>query len=166
LAAVRGRVRTRDLNCRDSPDWIDPLESHPELCSPERRDRISDRIAGAADPRAAQQEPIAADAAARSERAVGNERAGVRFLVLAAGRRRSQPEGAFLFPQMLLSDKQSKRWAPGFIDYLFLAFNTSTAFSPTDVPVLSRWAKLMMIVQASISLTTVALIAARAVNIL
>jgi hypothetical protein len=52
------------------------------------------------------------------------------------------------------------------VDYLFLAFNTSTAFSPTDVPVLSRWAKLMMIVQASISLTTVVLIAARAVNIL
>ena len=33
-------------------------------------------------------------------------------------------------------------WSPGFIDYLFLAFNTSTAFSPTDVPVLSRWAKV------------------------
>jgi len=80
--------------------------------------------------------------------------------------RAQHTEGAFLFPQMLLSDKQSKRWVPGFIDYLFLAFNTSTAFSPTDVPVLSRWAKLMMIVQASISLMTVALIAARAVNIL
>jgi len=75
-------------------------------------------------------------------------------------------EGAFLFPQMLLSDPQSRSWRPGFVDYLFLAFNTSTAFSPTDVPVLSRWAKIMMIVQASISLATVALIAARAVNIL
>jgi len=75
-------------------------------------------------------------------------------------------EGAFLFPQMMLSGKQARNWSPGFVDYLFLAFNTSTAFSPTDVPVLSRWAKLMMIVQASISLTTVALIAARAVNIL
>ena len=57
-------------------------------------------------------------------------------------------------------------WRPGFVDYLFLAFNTSTAFSPTDVPVLSRWAKLMMMVQSSISLTTLALLAARAVNIL
>ena len=80
--------------------------------------------------------------------------------------RAQHTEGAFLFPQMLMSGKQAKSWAPGFVDYLFLAFNTSTAFSPTDVPVLSRWAKLMMIVQASISLTTVALIAARAVNIL
>jgi hypothetical protein len=57
-------------------------------------------------------------------------------------------------------------WSPGFVDYLFLAFNTSTAFSPTDVPVLSRWAKAMMIVQSVISLATVALLAARAVNIL
>jgi hypothetical protein len=78
--------------------------------------------------------------------------------------RPTHTEGAFLFPQMML--KSGKVWKPGFVDYLFLAFNTSTAFSPTDVPVLSRWAKIMMIVQASIALTTVALIAARAVNIL
>src|ERR1700761_1804376 len=80
-------------------------------------------------------------------------------------------DGAFLFPQMTL-DQQAKRamgeqcWSPGFVDYLFLAFNTSTAFSPTDVPVLSRWAKLLMMVQALISFATVALLAARAVNIL
>lgn len=80
-------------------------------------------------------------------------------------------DGAFLFPQMTL-DQQSKRqmgeqcWSPGFVDYLFLAFNTSTAFSPTDVPVLSRWAKVLMMVQALISFATVALLAARAVNIL
>jgi hypothetical protein len=80
--------------------------------------------------------------------------------------RAGHTEGAFLFPQMLVPGKHDRTWRPGFVDYLFLAFNTSTAFSPTDVPVLSRWAKLMMIVQASISLMTVALIAARAVNIL
>ena len=80
-------------------------------------------------------------------------------------------DGAFLFPQMTL-DQQAKRamgeqcWSPGFVDYLFLAFNTSTAFSPTDSPVLSRWAKLLMMVQALISFATVALLAARAVNIL
>jgi uncharacterized membrane protein len=80
-------------------------------------------------------------------------------------------DGAFLFPQMMM-DPELKRhmgednWSPGFIDYLFLAFNTSTAFSPTDVPVLSRWAKAMMIVQSIISLATLALLAARAVNIL
>jgi hypothetical protein len=55
---------------------------------------------------------------------------------------------------------------PGFVDYLFLPFNTSTAFSPTDVPVLSHWAKVMMMTQSSISLGTVIILAARAVNIL
>jgi hypothetical protein len=74
-------------------------------------------------------------------------------------------EGAFLFPQMTLGDRDCD-WLPGFVDYLFLAFNTSTAFSPTDVPVLSRWAKGMMMVQSTISLATLALLAARAVNIL
>ena len=78
--------------------------------------------------------------------------------------RGSHEKGAFLFPQMTMKD--TKNWHPGFVDYLFLAFNTSTAFSPTDVPVLSRWAKFMMMVQASISLMTIALLAARAVNIL
>jgi len=80
-------------------------------------------------------------------------------------------EGAFLFPQMTLVhqakiDMHEQNWSPGFVDYLFLAFNTSTAFSPTDCPVLSRWAKLLMMVQSLISLATVVLLAARAVNIL
>ena len=86
-------------------------------------------------------------------------------------RRHTHQAGAFLFPQMTLSEELRKElgqhpWNPGFVDYLFLAFNTSTAFSPTDVPVLSRWAKVMMIVQSSISLAAIALLAARAVNIL
>jgi len=57
-------------------------------------------------------------------------------------------------------------WSPVFVDYLFLAFNTSTAFSPTDTAVLSRWAKGLMMVQSLISLSVIALLAARAVNIL
>ena len=82
--------------------------------------------------------------------------------------RSSHTEGAFLFPQMTLhpDSKLRSAWKPGFVDYLFLAFNTSTAFSPTDVPVLSRWAKLLMMLQSFISLGTVALLAARAINIL
>lgn len=86
-------------------------------------------------------------------------------------RRHTHQTGAFLFPQMTLTEELRQQlgqhpWNPGFVDYLFLAFNTSTAFSPTDVPVLSRWAKVMMIVQSTISLASVALLAARAVNIL
>jgi hypothetical protein len=80
-------------------------------------------------------------------------------------------DGAFLFPQMTMHTEAKiaageMEWEPHFVDYLFLAFNTSTAFSPTDVPVLSRWAKLLMMVQAMISLLVLALLAGRAVNIL
>ena len=57
-------------------------------------------------------------------------------------------------------------WSPNFADYLFLAFNSSTAFSPTDAPVLARWAKLLMMLQSLIALTVLVLLAARAVNIL
>ncbi len=80
-------------------------------------------------------------------------------------------DGAFLFPQMTM-DPAAKlaagehNWEPRFVDYLFLAFNTSTAFSPTDVPVLSRWAKGLMMIQSLISLLVIALLAGRAVNIL
>ena len=80
-------------------------------------------------------------------------------------RRHTHQAGAFLFPQMTMTEELRKElgqhpWNPGFVDYLFLAFNTSTAFSPTDVPVLSRWAKIMMMVQSAISLAAVVLVAA------
>jgi uncharacterized membrane protein len=73
---------------------------------------------------------------------------------------------SFLFPQMLNLDDGNPPWSPQFMDYLFLAFNTSTAFSPTDTAVLSRWAKAGTMLQSLISLTIVVLLAARAVNIL
>ena len=89
-------------------------------------------------------------------------------------RRAAHTEGAFLFPQMTFpaprgparTIAEHESWRPHFVDYLFVAFNTSTAFSPTDAPVLSKWAKVAMMAQAIISFTTVVLIAARAVNIL
>lgn len=77
--------------------------------------------------------------------------------------------GAFLFPQMVLAPGMpgaDPHWSPEFVDYLFLSFCTSTAFSPTDTPVLSRWAKLLVVTQATISLVIVGVLAARAVNIL
>ena len=72
----------------------------------------------------------------------------------------------FLFPQMSLETSSDLDWSPHFVDYLCLAFNTSTALWPTDTPVLSRWAKTLMMIQAIISLAVLALLAARAVNIL
>jgi len=79
---------------------------------------------------------------------------------------RGDLDSSFLFPQMLNPQDDDEHWSPTFLDYLFLAFNTSTAFSPTDTAVLSRWAKAGMMLQSLISLTIVALLAARAVNIL
>jgi uncharacterized membrane protein len=72
-------------------------------------------------------------------------------------------EGSFLFPQMTMKPAQ-KNWRPGFVDYLFLAFTTSTAFSPTDTPPLTRWAKGLMMTQSVLSLSTLAILAGRAVN--
>ena len=71
-------------------------------------------------------------------------------------------DGAFLFPQMTMSKEALREagqpdWSPNFIDYLFLAFNTSTAFSPTDVLVLARWAKVLMMLQSLLSLLIIAL---------
>ncbi len=81
------------------------------------------------------------------------------------GREQPGARSAFLFPQMTSAAQVEARWSPMFLDYLFLAFNTSTAFSPTDTAVLARWAKAMMMLQSLISLTVIALLAARAVNI-
>ena len=67
---------------------------------------------------------------------------------------------------MLSPEMAPPHWEPAFADYLYLAFTNATAFSPTDVMPLSRWAKMAMTVQSVISLVTVALVVARAVNIL
>ncbi len=84
----------------------------------------------------------------------------------ARAMRGSHEEGCFLFPQMLLPAGKRQPWSPRFLDYLFLAFNTSTAFSPTDTAILSRWAKVLIMLQSIISLGLVALVASRAINII
>jgi uncharacterized membrane protein len=71
----------------------------------------------------------------------------------------------FLFPQMQSPDIDPE-WEPTFVDYLYVSFTNATAFSPTDTMPLSRWTKLTMLVQSAVSLATVALVVARAVNVL
>ena len=78
----------------------------------------------------------------------------------------TDPYPDFLFVQMTSPQLAPPDWEPAFADYLYLAFTNAAAFSPTDVMPLSRWAKLAMTVQSAISILTVALIVARAVNIL
>jgi hypothetical protein len=70
----------------------------------------------------------------------------------------------FAFPQRVLDEPALAQWMPDFVDYLFLAFNTNTAFSPTDTMVLDRRAKLMMMYQSVLALTTVVVLVARAIN--
>ena len=57
-------------------------------------------------------------------------------------------------------------WEPSFVDYFYLSFTNSTAFSPTDTLPFSTWAKLTMTFESFVSLVTVALVIARAVNVL
>lgn len=73
----------------------------------------------------------------------------------------------FHFVQMHNHPGQVGRdWKPEFVDYLYLSFTNATAFSPTDVMPLSRWAKLTMLAQSLVSLATVALVISRAASIL
>lgn len=82
----------------------------------------------------------------------------------AHGRTDHRP--AFLFPEQSVPQLVADGWYPQFVDYFAVSFNTSTAFSPTDVSAVRHWAKLFMIVESSTSLLLVALVIARAINIL
>jgi uncharacterized membrane protein len=77
-----------------------------------------------------------------------------------------KPFPDFLFAQMTAPDMSPTDWQPEFIDYLYVSFTNAAAFSPTDTLPLARWAKMTMMVQSIVSLATVALVIARAVNIL
>lgn len=72
----------------------------------------------------------------------------------------------FLFPQMASPELAPAGWTPSFIDYLYLSFTNATAFSPTDTMPLTQWAKILMLIESSVSLLALVMVAARAVNIL
>lgn len=72
----------------------------------------------------------------------------------------------FLFPQQIEPVLMEGNWQPKFLDYLYVSFTNAAAFSPTDTMPLSRWAKMLMLVQSAISLALAVMVVARAVNIL
>lgn len=82
------------------------------------------------------------------------------------GKRDHQGPSEFIFPQMTEAETVASDKKPGYVDYLFLSFCTSTAFSPTDTMPLTARMKLLMMLESIVSLLTLALVAARAVNIL
>jgi len=78
---------------------------------------------------------------------------------------------SFLFPQMQVERDERARfsceqWRPRFVDYLFVAFTQSSTFGPTDAPLLARWAKVLTMIQISISLSIVILLISRAIGVL
>ncbi len=84
--------------------------------------------------------------------------------------RRLQPDAPyapdFQFPQSENPQLAEPGWHPRFVDYLYLSFTNSIAFSPTDAMPLTRRMKLLMLVESAISALTLLLVIARAVNIL
>jgi uncharacterized membrane protein len=84
----------------------------------------------------------------------------------ARAHHRPEPRRAFVWQEQSLPELEGTGWFPQFIDYLALSFNTCTAFSPTDVSPVKRWAKLVMLAESSMSLTLVVLVIARAINAL
>ena len=72
----------------------------------------------------------------------------------------------FLFPQMQQPGLAPSDWKPLFTDYLYLSFTNAISFAAGDVSPLTRWAKIVMMLQSAISVAAIALVVARAVNIL
>lgn len=95
---------------------------------------------------------------------------GLLYWLLDSGGPYARYVGEREYPDFAFTQQQSPElappdWRPQYVDYLILGLTTSTAFSPTDVLPLSRWAKLTMGLQSLISLTVIGLVIARAVNV-
>lgn len=77
-----------------------------------------------------------------------------------------QGRSDFYFPRGDIADGVPDNWQPSFVDYFYLAFTTSTAFSPSEIYPLSSRAKILHIIQSLISLLIIVALAARAINVL
>jgi uncharacterized membrane protein len=73
---------------------------------------------------------------------------------------------SFAFPENATPELAPVGWRPAYPDYLYLAYTNATAFSPTDTLPVRTWAKLMMMIQSTLSLLIAVLVLARAVNVL
>ena len=82
------------------------------------------------------------------------------------GIKKHDDDPKFQFPQMAIDIPETEGWEPTYFDYLYLSTTNSTAFSPTDAMPMTHGAKVLMGLQAFISLLTVVLVTARAVNVL
>ena len=75
------------------------------------------------------------------------------------------PVHDFQFPQLENPQLAAPGWHPRLLDYIYISFTNSIAFSPTDAIPLSRWAKLLMLSESAVSAISILLVTARSVNI-
>ena len=75
---------------------------------------------------------------------------------------------AFWFTQDAIREYSDEfdNWQPRFLDYLYVSITNLMAFSPTDTMPLSRTAKMLMVWESAVALATLAVVLARAVNVL
>lgn len=76
--------------------------------------------------------------------------------------KRGHPAIDFQFPQQMAG----RPFAPGFVDYLFLAFCFATALSPADTAPLTPRAKLLMMAEAVLSIVLLVVLVGRSINVL
>jgi len=96
---------------------------------------------------------------------------GAWYWIIDAGGPRVRREGPaqrfdFAFPQRVASLPGWQSWQPGFWDYVFLGFCGSTQFGLADTLVLSLRAKLLLMLQAALSVTIIVFIASIAISVL
>jgi hypothetical protein len=72
----------------------------------------------------------------------------------------------WVFPQPSSPEDLPTDWHPVFLDYLYLGYNTATAFSPTDAAPLTHRAKMLMMIESTISLLTIVVVVSRAINVI
>ena len=72
----------------------------------------------------------------------------------------------WVFPQPAAPEDLPADWRPMFLDYLYLGYNTATAFTPADALPLTRRAKMLMMVESIISLLTMVIVLSRAISII
>ena len=79
---------------------------------------------------------------------------------------KSSAKPDWVFPQPATPEDLPPDWRPLFLDYLYLGYNTATAFSPTDALPLTHRAKMLMMIESTISLLTMVIVLSRAINII
>jgi hypothetical protein len=72
----------------------------------------------------------------------------------------------FMFPQQANALAHWNDWEPSILDYLWLAFVSTSQFGPSDTLVLTRRAKMLVALEAVLGILAIVVVVARATNII